>query len=81
MVKVAAMIQQYLWRVLNTARLGATNAKNEAVNETIQKLKVRSCGFRNRTRFKMVILFHLGGLSLLPEVVTRPTEMPEEPLF
>jgi len=80
-VKVAAMIQQYLWMVLNTAPIGATNAKNEAVNATIQKLKVRSCGFCNRTRFKMVILFRLGGLSLLLKVVTRPTGMPEAPLF
>jgi len=69
-VKVAAMIRQYLWGILNAARLGATNAKNEAVNATIQKLKVRACGFRNRSRFKMVILSHLGGLSLLPEVMT-----------
>ncbi|MGB9687120.1 MAG: transposase, partial [Rectinema subterraneum] len=69
-VKVAAMIRQYLWGILNAACLGAMNAKNEAVNATIQKLKARSCGFRNRARFKMVILFHLGGLSMLPDVVT-----------
>jgi transposase len=69
-VKVAAMIRQYLWGILNATRLGAMNAKNEAVNATIQKLKARACGFRNRSPFKLVILFHLGGLSLLPEVIT-----------
>ena len=69
-VKVATMLRQYLWGIVNATRLGATNAKNESVNATIQKLKARACGFRNRARFKMVILFHLGGLSKLPDVVT-----------
>lgn len=33
-------------------------------------LKVRACGFCNRARFKMAILFHCGKLSLLPEVLS-----------
>ena len=68
-VNVARTIRQYLWGIVNATRLGATNAKNESVNATIQKLKARACGFRNRLRFKMVILFHLGGLSMMPEMV------------
>ncbi|MHB0854978.1 MAG: transposase, partial [Rectinema subterraneum] len=68
-VNVARTIRQYLWGIVNATRLGATNAKNESVNATIQKLKARACGFRNRSRFKMVILFHLGGLSMMPEMV------------
>lgn len=69
-VKVARTIRQYLWGIVNATRLGATNAKSESANAMIQKLKARACGFRNRSRFKMAILFHLGGLSLLPDGLT-----------
>jgi hypothetical protein len=31
-----------------------------------QQIKKLACGFRNRKRFKNVILFHLGGLDLMP---------------
>ena len=58
-VKVARTIRQYLWGVVNATRLGATNAKNESANAMIQKLKARACGFRNRSHFKIVILFNL----------------------
>jgi transposase len=66
-VKVARTIRQYLWGIVNATRLGATDAKSESANAMIQKLKARACGFRNRSHFKMAILFHLGGLSLLPD--------------
>ena len=69
-VKVARTIRQYLRGIVNATRLGATNAKSESANAMIQKLKARACGFRNHSRFKMAILFHLGGLSLLPDGLT-----------
>jgi transposase len=69
-VKVARTIRQYPWGIVNATRLGATNAKSESAKAMIQKLKARACGFRNRSRFKMAILFHLGGLSLLPDGLT-----------
>lgn len=36
--------------------------------------KMRVSGFRNRVRSKMVILFQLGGLSMLLDVITCPIE-------
>jgi len=43
-----------------------TNAGAESMNSKIQKIKFLARGFRNRERFKMAILFHLGGLDLYP---------------
>jgi len=70
MIEVGRTIRNYLWGILNATVKRATNAKVESVNAIIQKLKVRACGFRNRARFKMAILFHCGKLSLLPEGLT-----------
>ena len=39
----------------------------EAKNARIQWVKKMACGFRNRERFRMAILFHLGGLNLMPK--------------
>jgi len=70
MIEVGRTIRNYLWGILNATVKRATNAKVESVNAIIQKLKVRACGFRNRARFKMAILFHCGKFSLLPEVLS-----------
>ncbi len=40
------------------------NRKQEAKNARIQQIKKVACGFRNRERFRNVILFHLGGLDM-----------------
>lgn len=32
----------------------------------IETLRKAACGFRNKQRFRTVILFHLGGLDLYP---------------
>jgi transposase len=66
MIKVGRTVKAHLWGILNAIQLKATNAIAESVNATIQKIKARACGFRNRTRFRTAILFHKGGLSLLP---------------
>jgi len=34
------------------------------VNSGIQKIKRMACGFRNRKRFRLAILFHFGGLDM-----------------
>jgi transposase len=67
MVAVGEMIREHLWGILNAIILKATNAIAESINATIQRIKGRACGFRNRSRFKIAILFHRGGLDLLPE--------------
>ncbi len=60
------MVRTYLWGILNAIMLKVTNAIAESINATIQKIKARACGFRNRARFRIAILFHKGGLSMLP---------------
>lgn len=70
MIKVGRMVRNYLWGILNAIMLKTTNAIAESINATIQKIKYRACGFRNRARFRTAILFHKGGLSLLPSGVS-----------
>lgn len=71
MVKVARTIKNHLWGILNAVVLKVTNGPSESVNSKIQKLKAMACGYRNRGRFRRVIMFHLGGLDLKPVGVGR----------
>jgi transposase len=71
MIKVGRMVKTHLCGILNAIQLKATNAIVESVNATIQKIKVRTCGYRNRARFRIVILFQKGGLSLLPAGISE----------
>ena len=68
MVKVGRMVRRYLWGIINAIILRGTNASAESINAKIQKIKAMACGFRNRARFRTDILFHKGGLSLLPTI-------------
>lgn len=63
-INVAKTIKSYLWGILNAVRLKTTNAELESMNSGIQRIKRMACGFRNRERFRMAILFHFGGLDL-----------------
>jgi transposase len=71
--------QNDLWGVLNAVQLMATNAIAESVNATIQKIKARTCGFRNRARFRTAILYHKGRLSLVTVGISErhPTLTPK----
>ena len=71
MIKIGSKVKTHLWEILNAAQLKATNAIAESVNATIQKIKVRACAFRNRARFRTAILFHKGGLPLLPRGISE----------
>lgn len=64
--KVARMIRDHLWGIVNAMALKITNAASESVNSKVQRIKRAACGFRNRDRFRNAILFHLGGLDLYP---------------
>jgi len=66
MIKVGKMIRRYFWGILNAIKLKVNNSMLEAKNSKIQKIKKMACGFRNRKRFKNAILFHLGGLDVMP---------------
>jgi transposase len=71
-MKVGEMVRKHLWGILNAIIAKATNAKGESMNSRIQKIKSMSCGFRSRTRFRRAILFHLGGLNLIPDGAFYP---------
>jgi transposase len=64
MIKVGKMIRSYFWGILNAIKLKASNAMLESMNLGIQRIKRMACGFRNRERFRMAILFHFGGLDM-----------------
>lgn len=64
MIKVGRMIRNYFWGILNAIRMRVNNAMLESVNSGIQRIKRMACGFRNRERFRMAILFHFGGLDM-----------------
>ena len=66
MIKLSRMIKRYLWGIVNAITLKANNSMLEAKNGCIQKIKDMACGFGNRDRFKRAIMFHLGGLDMLP---------------
>jgi transposase len=65
--RVARMVKSHLGGIVNAVVLGVTNAMSEGINSKIQRIKFNARGFRNRTRYREAILFHLGGLSLYPE--------------
>lgn len=69
MVKVGRTLRTHLWGIVNAVIQQVDNGRAESINSRIQKLKARSHGFRNRERFRTVIYFHLGGLSLYPKTL------------
>lgn len=74
--RVGRMLRTYLWGVLNAIVARVSNAMLEAKNSRIQWVKKMACGFRNRERFRMAILFHLGGLDLMPGSLRNPAFSP-----
>lgn len=69
--EVARTIKEHLWGILNAIVLKVSNGPAESINSRIKTIKVRSRGFRNKTRFANAIYFHLGGLDLYPAGVVR----------
>ncbi len=65
--EVARMIKNHWQGVINAATSDLTNAVAETMNSHIQRIKNQACGFRSRPRFRVAILFHLGGLDLYPD--------------
>jgi len=64
--KVARIIKDHLWAIINAVVLKADNGGAESINSRIKMIKVRSCGFRKKARFRNAIYFHIGGLDLHP---------------
>lgn len=68
MVKVGYTVSDYLWGIINAIVLKRDNAIAENMNGRIQRVKSRACGYRNRERFRRVIMFYLGKLDLHPRL-------------
>jgi transposase len=64
--QLARMLRSHWPNIRTFFRHRITNAGAESMNSKIQKIKALARGFRSRARFKMAILFHLGGLDLYP---------------
>jgi transposase len=64
--KVAKTLKNHLYGIMNFFKHRLTNAMAEGINSRIETLWKEACGFRNKKRFRTVILFHLGGLNLSP---------------
>lgn len=62
----ARSIKKHLWGIINAIVHRKSNAGAESINSRIKLIKVRARGFRNKERFKTAVLFHLGGLKLMP---------------
>lgn len=64
--KVARRCQSHLANILTFFVHRLTNGPIEGLNNKIQGLIKKACGYRNKARFKTDIFFHLGGLNLYP---------------
>lgn len=64
--KVARSFKSHLENILTYFDHHLTNAALEGLNSKIQGLIKKACGYRNRERFKLDIMFHCGGLDLYP---------------
>ena len=64
--KVARTLKRRLDNIVTYFTHRITNAALEGLNNRIAGLVKKAYGYRNRERFKMDILFHLGGLDLYP---------------
>jgi transposase len=65
-VSVAYTIKRHFENILTYIQKPITNATSEGINSKIQMVKYRARGYRNEQRFADAILFHCGGLDLLP---------------
>lgn len=69
--QVARTVKAHMEGIITAVVKRVTNARAEGINSVIQKLKGRAHGYRNRSRFRNAIYFHLGGLDLYPEGIRR----------
>ena len=67
--KVARSLKKHLSGIVTVLKHGICNATAEGVNSRIQLMVQKACGYRNRSRLKTDILFHLGGLNLNPALI------------
>lgn len=66
LILVAYTLKRHFENIITYVRKPISNAAAEGINSKIQMIKYRARGYRNESRFEAAILFHCGGLDLLP---------------
>jgi len=64
--RAAHTLKAHQYGIMNFFKYRISNGLAEGINSRIETLWKSACGFRNKERFRTVILFHLGGLDLYP---------------
>jgi transposase len=65
-IEVAKMLKRHLEGLLTWIKHHITNGLAEGFNSKIQQIKSIARGFRNFKNYRIAILFHLGGLDMIP---------------
>ena len=60
------MFERHSIGIANALCHDDSNAYAERMNGSIQELKTIAKGFKNIADFRIAILFHYGGLNLIP---------------
>jgi transposase len=66
MIRAARKLKKHQTKILNYFIHRITNSMSESINGRVERLKRVANGFRNKSNFRTAILFHHGGLELLP---------------
>ena len=70
--KAAKTLKEHNYGIMNYFKHRISNGPVEGINSQIETLWKSACGYRNKERFRSVILFHLGGLNLYPVTHGKP---------
>ena len=69
MHKVANLVTNHAWGILNGIRMALSNSPAETMNSKIQAIRNKARGHANFKAFKNDVLFHLAGLKLYPQTM------------
>jgi len=65
-IEVAKMLKRHIEGLLTWIKHHITNGLAEGLNSKIQQIKSIARGFRDFNNYQIAILFHLGGLDMIP---------------
>jgi len=65
-IEVAKMLKRHIDGLITWVKHHITNGLAEGLNSKIQQIKSIARGFRNFKNYRIAILFHLGGLDMIP---------------
>lgn len=69
MHKVANLVTNHTWGILNGIRMALSNSPAETMNSKIQAIRNKARGHANFKAFKNDVLFHLADLKLYPQTM------------